>query len=793
MFWIDCTTEATAEESFALLGQVSGKGVAPGAGQLWLSQTLDPWLLVLDNANDPDLKMERFIPVSGNGHVILNTRNPAAQMHSTIGAVKFQGLDPEEAVTMLLELAYPDKEPLYRSSNRQKAATIASELGYLALALKQAAFTIRRKLLPLDRYLKSLCGCRKELLSRHPIKSAEEANIAATWELPFNGISTQKTVECRDAVELLHLFAFFHFASIPISIFTLCFNGLKGANHLKIRPLALLESSSMQEVDDRIRTAAQVLYENSIISLSESDVYAGGAGAPRRTPKLFFGLHPAIHQWARERLSPEDSRAWLDCAVTILQHSISTNMEMSGHAFRRLLLPHIESCLQQLRATSGIGQPSRAPGQGEVPQTTMPRSLEQAAYLERFALVYAEAGRWKDAKPLQLNVVDFYGKHYGRAHDATISAKRRLANTDWNLFHIEECVKLQADIFLTQKIIRPSLADYLCWPVTQPTYLSHMQTLDDLTQCLWLAGERDRSRRAGERCVAVLTQRLGPDDPLTVSAMFNLGRTYLHLGNRHDEALGLLRHALARREHFFGPNHPDTLMAVNELGVALCAGRQQLDEAEALVRRAWETRKRVLGEEHAYTLWSANDLSKVLIERKRFGEARALLEEVAVMVQRTLGDHHVGMAMTKGNLTRACVLCGDWKRARELLVDLEKIFPVEKYKDHPDRLHLEWGWAYVKLYHDDDLEGAKAHCEAVLRAVSKTQILAAENPRVLDTAEMLLRIYEGESRDEDIQRLKQDFPGVGKEELRSSVDFLPLEKLVRRKTQERLAAKEAIC
>ncbi|KAK5661095.1 hypothetical protein OQA88_10985 [Cercophora sp. LCS_1] len=769
VFWIDCTTDATAEASYAMLGQLSGKGIAAGAGQLWLSQTLDPWLLVLDNANDPDMELGKYIPTSGNGHVIVTTRNPAAQIHNTVGAVRFQGMDPEEAVTLLLQLAYPDKEVQYRSRNRKDAETIASELGYLALALKQAAFTIRRKFLPLERYLKSLCGCRKELLSRPMIKSAEDANIAATWELPFTGIAGQTTVESRDAVEILHVFAFLHFASIPINLFVLCFNGLKESNHLKIRPLALLESSSMQGVEDRILTAARVLYDNSIISLSESALDADGKPSSKRAPRHYFTLHPAIHQWARERLGKEDSQTWLECTATILEHSISAHMETSGRGFRRLILPHIDSCLLQLEATYGAGR--------------LPRTPQQAAYLEKFALVYAEAGRWKDARPLQLSIVEFRRKRLGRAHDATIAAQRSLANTDWNLFHIKKCLEVQYDIWLTQKLFRPSFADYFCWPIWKPTYLSHMQTLDDLTRCLWLAGMRDLSRQAGERCVEVLTQRLGSDDPLTVSAMFNLGRTYLHLGNRGEEALRLLRHALARRTHFFGPNHPDTLMSLNELGVALYAGRQDLEEAEELVRRAWETRKRVLGEEHAYTLWSANDLSKVLVELKRFEEARVLLEETAVMVGRTLGDDHVGMIMTKGNLSRVCVRCGDWKRAKELLTDLDGVVPAE----HPDRLHLEWGWAYVKLYHDDDLDGAREHCEKVLKTVTETKVLAADNPRVLDTAEMLLRIYHGEERTEDIERLKRTFPSIGVGEVRSSVDFLPLERLIRRKTQERTA------
>jgi len=759
-----------AEESFAMIGQLSGKGVEPGAGQLWLSQSSDPWLLVLDNANDPDMELERFLPASGNGHILITTRNPAAQRHNNVGAVKFHGMDPEEAVTLLLQLAYPDKELLDKSNhNRELAEIIASELGYLALALKQAAFTIRRKLLPLERYLKSLLGCRKELLSRSMIQSAADANIVATWELPFTGISSRDTPEYRDAVDILHVFAFMHFATIPLSVFPLCFDGLRESNYLKIRPSALVESSSMQVVEDRILAAARVLYEHSIIAISESDEYDIRTGASRNIPKRYFTLHPAIHQWARERLNKEDSQMWLNCTAAILEHSISTNMAPSGRAFRRSLLPHIDSCLLQLQNAHGTGK--------------FPQSPEQATYLERFALVYAEAGRWERAKPLQLRVVEFRLAHFGRTHDFTIGAKRNLANTYWNLFLIGQCLEVQYTIWLTQKFFRPSLRDYFCWPVWKPTYLSHMQTLDELTRCLWLAGKRDLSRQAGERCVAVLTQRLGPDDPLTVSAMFNLARTYLHLGNREAETLRLLRHALARRQHFFGPDHPDTLMSVNELGVALCAGGQHLSEAEELVRRAWEVRKRVLGEEHAYTLWSANDLSKVLVELKRYDEARDLLEDVVVVLDRTLGSAHVGMVMTKGNLSRVCVLRGDWERAKELLTELQKIVP----KEHPDHIHVEWGLAYVKL-HDEDLDGAREHCERLLQTVAETKLLAADNPRVLDAAEMLLKIYLGESRKEDIKRLKKMYPQIGAGEVKGSVDFLPLEKLIRRRTQERLAA-----
>jgi hypothetical protein len=44
----------------------------------------------------------------------------------------------------------------------------------------------------------------------------------------------------------------------------------------------------------------------------------------------------------RDIFYQEDSRTWLDRAVTVLQHSILTDMEESRNAFRRLLLPHLQ-------------------------------------------------------------------------------------------------------------------------------------------------------------------------------------------------------------------------------------------------------------------------------------------------------------------------------------------------------------------------------------------------------------------------------------------------------------------
>jgi tetratricopeptide (TPR) repeat protein len=760
VFLIDCSSEANAENSFAALGHRAGKGGEYGAGQEWLSQTSKPWILALDNANDPEMDLSKFIPVAGNGHVLVTTRNPNAQIYSTVGSFQFRGMDPEEAITLLLRLAYPEREPQSVSQcYRQYAKAIASELGFLALALKQAAITIRREFLPLERYLKSLVGCRKALLSRPTVNCAADASIIATWELPFTGIAKGKSLEYRDAVDLIHVFAFMHFASIPASLFARSSDGMKQSKSLGVQPPAIFEPHSMQDVGDRVLTAARILYDHSIISIAGPQPKLEDE-LNKRTSKKFFSLHPAIHQWARERLDEAQQRNWLDCTTSILAHSISSNLETSGRAFCRLLLPHIESCIFLLERT----------------YRNLPGSLEQAFSLERFGLVYAENGLWKRARSLQLKVVKFKAQHLGKRHADTIHAQRALANTYWNLFEIRQCLEIQRQILATHWWSRPSVFHWMTWPPWKPVHVPYCLALDDITRSLWLAGRRDLSRRTGERALDGLASYLGPDDPLTLNAMFNLARTYLHIGE-HKKSHDLLIRVLEMRMHFFGPDHPDTLMARNEVGMNLCAQKLRLDEAERLVHDVLQSRKRILGEEHAYTLWSANDLSKIYCELHRFDEAARILEEIVPVVKRTLGDSHVGMIMTKSNLSRAYILRGKWDAAGELIRQLREIVPP----DHPDWVHVNWGYALV-LVHDGGLEEAEDCCNTLLSKIAETKVVEPDNARVVAIAELLLRIFRLQGREYDISELKERFPQLDEKEVRHSIDPMPLAPLSRRAT-----------
>ena len=726
VFWIDASNEENAESGFAYLGQQAGKGATFAAGIHWLSNCSNPWLLVIDNADDPDMDVSKYFPTRGKGHILITTRNPGTVIYVTAGQLHFRGMDPEEAITLLLKSAHmPNDSEDPNVKSRTLAQGIASELGYLALALAHAGATIRRNIYTLEKYLHYYLGYRREMVSYPHIKNADDANIITTWEIPFRRIATRESMEYRDAVDIMHIFAFLHFESIPEDIFQKFWNAVNGNESKLINHTVILQNKSgwNEEAHARVRRAFRILCDYSIIDHDPD--------------KGFCSLHPVVHAWARGRLTPLEQKHWLSCTTAVLAQCISPNLEASGQKFRRILLPHIDSCLRALKSLFPL----------------FPESIERAAEVERFASVYAENGLWKQARALQRKVIDVRAKKLGKQHKDTIQAQRNLGYIYWNLFEIESAIEVQAKVMKSQWWSRPSIAYWVKWPPWKPRHTSYCIALSDLTQTLWLAGRRDLSKQAGEGAVEGLTKNLGPDDPITLNATFNLARTYLHLGDcrKGHELLVLV---VRKRKKFFGPDHPDTLMARNELGMSYRALRQ-MAIAERLLTNVLESRKRILGEEHAYTLWSVNDLSKILCDRGRPEKAVSMLEEIIPVVIRTLGEEHVGMVLTNSNLARAYALCKRWNDAEVLLRKLTADIP----SNHPDWIHAMSGYVHAraKLGRSEETE---EDCDKMLNVITETKLLPLDNPQTLAIAGLLLGIYHAQGHSDKVLALQKRIPGA---------------------------------
>lgn len=727
---------ANLQASFAQIAQNHHQGDSSSAALYWLARCSKPWLLIVDNADDPEIEKESYLadhlPSGGNGHVLITTRIRTAVKHANSGQLELHGMDPEEAIVLLLNSAYPDGEEHYKvEEDRTLAGKIAAELGFLALALTYAGATIRKNIYTLKKYLDYYLGNRKRMLGSSSLKSQEEINIVSTWEIPFKRITVRRSTEHIDAVDLVHLFAFLHFQFIPDKMLWIPLSHSSDLERSVGRLPSILQFGSgwQEELRGRVRAALRLLSDHSIIDLIID---------PDPDKPWFCSLHPVVHEWTRQRLSKEQENRWRSIAIAVVANCISPNLEESGRGFRSSLIPHINSCLTAIKFVT--------------PAMSFPSTTLQADALERFASVFAENGDWKEARMWEPKVIDFRLRSLGKWHADTIRAQRNYANTLWNLFEIKAAGEIQYRLVMRQWWSRPQVSDW--YPFWLPEHVSYCLALDDLTRTLWLAGWREKSRWTGERAVSGLTKHLGEDDPRTLTAKFNLARTYLHLGYV-QQSYDLLQMVVEGRQHFFGSRHLDTLMAKDELGMTLCHRKQELDldRAEALITEVHQARKAILGEHHAYTLWSVNNLAKVFCERGAPQKAISMLEGIIDVVTDTLGDRHVGMSMTLNNLVMAYIMSQDWAKAEEKCRRVLEISPP----DHPDSMHTKLRLAQT-LIQTGRVEEAEQCCTELLDLVAQNKSLKADDPLTIAAARQLRELYRRQARNDDAIRIEKLYP-----------------------------------
>lgn len=139
------------------------------------------------------MDISQYFPPGGKGHILITTRNPGATDYANAGEFRFHGMDPEQAIALLLKSSHsPNVCDSPDPQDRKLAQGIASELGYLALALAHAGATIRRNIYTMEKYLHYYLGRRKKMMLLPYVNSADDANIIATWEIPFRRIAIPK-------------------------------------------------------------------------------------------------------------------------------------------------------------------------------------------------------------------------------------------------------------------------------------------------------------------------------------------------------------------------------------------------------------------------------------------------------------------------------------------------------------------------------------------------------------------------------------------------------------------------
>jgi tetratricopeptide (TPR) repeat protein len=522
---------------------------AAGWAAGWL-QAHDGWLLILDNVDDP-ADVEPLLGQCGGGHVLVTSRRDA-DWGRLADPVQLDVLAPDAATQVLIL-----RTGRHDAANAEAAAQVASELGFLPLALEQAAAYIIQQRISPAAYLDSL---RRNPARMHAAGTSTRQTIARLWDLHTGAIRDESPAAAR----LLGVIACY----APDAI-----------------PRAMLGGDAPREDTDE---ALGLLASYSMITLTTATV------SIHRLLQAVILTRPDVIGEAARGLR-DTALAWLNAAIP---GDPDTNM--AGWPLLRTLVTHAEA----LGSHFPYGEQPEALGwiqnemalflkaQGEYIQALQLRQSALTIYekalgpdhphtairLSNLAATYRDLGRHGDALPLQQRALGISETALGPDHPDTGIRLGNLAVTYRDLGRPAEALPLEERALgISETALGPD------HPSTAIRLSNLAATYRDL-------GRHGDALPLQQRALAITETALGPDHPSTAIRLGNLAITYRDLG-RHGDALPLEQRALAITETALGPDHPDTGIRLGNLAITYRdLGRPA--EALPLEERAGQIRQR---------------------------------------------------------------------------------------------------------------------------------------------------------------------------------------------------------
>ncbi|HEY1282290.1 MAG TPA: FxSxx-COOH system tetratricopeptide repeat protein [Acidimicrobiales bacterium] len=593
--------------------------------RMWLESTSSSWVIVFDNATEPN-QLERWLPATGQGRVVITSRY---QGWTALAAQRSVDVFDHDTAVQFLVDRVGEANPA-AAADRAGIEDAADRLDGLPLALEQAAAYVARPGRTWPAYLALFDQKSTNPYPDNTRPVGYEATAYTTWQVSIAAASATAPLAGR----LLAACGFLAPDAIPINLFT------------------------DPDPDPDPDTAATPYLDGTV-----ADVYAGFDALYDYALATPHGDTLSVHrvvQDAARRTAPTDTLAFI---ARTLRRVFPDPNDPATWPDCSALAPHIQATATHHPTYSlddatdlwwvldDVGIYLRAAGQPHdavavhrtaltLAETTMdPDDSNVFTARASLAFSYWAAGRTADAIPLEEQVLADRERLFDPDHPNTLTARGNLAESYRLAGRVADAITLQESVLADrERILGPD----------DPNTLT---ARNSLAVSYAAAGRIADAVTLHEAVLADRERVLGPDHPDTLTARGNLGESYRLVGRTAD-AVALEEAVLADRERILGAEHPDTLTTRNNLAASYAdAGR--VADAIPLQEAVLADRERILGAEHPETLTARNNLAFSYSAIGRTGDAVILQEAVLADRERILGPDHPDTVIAASNLA-AC-------------------------------------------------------------------------------------------------------------------------------------------
>ncbi|MFC9507095.1 tetratricopeptide repeat protein [Streptomyces sp. NPDC057002] len=590
-FWVNASERMSLRAGMLAVagdrGAATGELAAAAAGQraaadlVWhyLDHSSEPWLLVLDNADDPTvLEDGAWLRASGCGTVLVTTRHATSPLWRGPGVNRHAlGLLPlEDAAQVLCDLA-PD------AGDMESARKVAESLGRLPLALTLAGSHLAHQLLEswsMDEYDRKLGEESTAIVDGGAAGySGGQARhlVGRTWQLSLDALRIQGLPE---ATTLLRLLSFLAADPVPLSVLVPVARGEVVVEGLEPALTAV-----------KLEPALRSLLDHSLAELVEAD----GERCVRAHGVLLDSVAAGV---------PEGQRFVLtDTAAELLKVALPKRGAEAGTMNRlAVLTPHVMKLLE------------RAP------------SEQTVALAVRTVWQVFDSGDFSAALELAPGVAQRSETAMGSQHPIALDARHVEAMALNRMGHYTESEALHRSVIGSREL------------VLGPDHPDTLRTCYGLTWPLFLTGRGAEAELWARRALEGQRRVLGEEAPETLYTWANMIELLPHVG-KEQEFVHEAGELLDACERVLPSDHLTTLIVRHNYAEGLRV-LERYEDAEPLARRVLDDRIRLQGADHPVSLAALSLIARIAHGLHRFDEAVATLQEVIERRERVLGSEH---------------------------------------------------------------------------------------------------------------------------------------------------------